>query len=110
MEVQLFRLIRRTLDEQGHPTVFFVSTIWSAIWPNIQNGLLVRNRGTLIMPLGIATLIPLVVIEAVLVVVLLRVIAARERSVTPSADSRWSTRVTCELANGPSPSILSSVP
>ena len=79
----LFRLIRRTLDEQGHPTVFFVSTIWSAIWPNIQNGLLVRNRGTLIMPLGIATLIPLFVIEAVLVVVLLRVIAARERAGTP---------------------------
>ena len=79
----VFRLIQRSLDEHGHPTVLFVSTIWNGIWPNIQAGLLLRNRGTLIMSLGLATLIPLFVIEAALVIVLLRVIAARERSGTP---------------------------
>ena len=99
----MFRMIRRTLDEQGHPTLFFVSTIWSAIWPNIQNGLLVRNRGTLIMPSGDRDPHP----------------AFRRRSGpghraaardcgtrsavrTPTRGLRWSAPVIGELANGPS--------
>jgi hypothetical protein len=66
------RLIRATLDEHGHPTTFWVSTIWTAIWQNMQNGLFLKNRGTLLLPDGPLSWLPLFAIEAVLAVVLIR--------------------------------------
>jgi hypothetical protein len=76
------RLIRNTLDARGHPTTVFVSTIWSVCWTNLLNGKFVKNRGSLFMPAGFATLLPLVLVEAVLAVLLVRTIALRQRVVS----------------------------
>jgi len=74
------RLLRETLDANHHPTTVFVSTIWTICWQNLRNGLYVANRGSLFMPSGFATLLPLFVIECVLAVLLVRTIALRERA------------------------------
>ena len=66
------RLIRSTLDANGHPSMHFTSTIWTAIWPNMQQGLFMRNRGTMVLPEGFVSLLPLVVLEAALVFLLMR--------------------------------------
>lgn len=65
------RLIRTTLDQHGHPTAFFVSTIWSVIWSNMRAGMLLTNRGTLVLPVGLLSLVPLLLLEATLVCVLI---------------------------------------
>jgi hypothetical protein len=77
----LVRLIERTLDANHHPTTVFVSTIWSQCWSNLRAGLYLKNRGTwLISGGGFPTLLPLVLVEAALVVVLVRAIAHRENA------------------------------
>jgi hypothetical protein len=72
------RLVAGTLDANHHPTAFFVSTIWSVCWPNLRHGLFLKNRGTLFMPEGFGTLVPLVIAEGVLVFVLYKWQASRE--------------------------------
>lgn len=61
-----------TLDANGHPSMDFTSTIWSVIWPNMQQGLFLRNRGTMVLPEGFLSLVPLAVLELALVWLLLR--------------------------------------
>jgi hypothetical protein len=74
------RLLRETLDANHHPTTVFVSTIWTICWQNLRDGLYVANRGALFMPAGFMTLVPLLLVETVLAVFLLRTIAAQERT------------------------------
>jgi hypothetical protein len=75
----LSRIVRATLDASQHPTTVFVSTIWSVCWPNLRAGMFLKNRGALFMPRGFATLLPLLFVEAVLAVMLVKRLAARER-------------------------------
>lgn len=77
------RLVRATLDASQHPTTVFASTIWSVCWPNLRAGMFLKNRGALFMPSGFATLLPLLLVEAVLAALLVRALAARERSTQP---------------------------
>lgn len=77
----LSRFISGALDARGHPTTVFASTIWSVCWTNLRNGMYLTNRGSLFMPAGVATLLPLVIVEAVLAALLVRTIAARERPI-----------------------------
>jgi len=74
------RMLRETLDANHHPTTVFVSTIWTICWQNLRDGLYVANRGALFMPAGFTTLLPLLLVETVLAVFLLRTIAAQERT------------------------------
>ena len=75
----MVRLIRATLDADGHPGMHWVSTIWSVLWPNLRKGLFLKNRGTLLLPEGFVSLLPLFVIEAGLVLVLVRLAAQVDR-------------------------------
>jgi len=77
------RFIRATLDASHHPTTVFVSTIWSVCWPNLRAGMFLKSRGALFMPSGFATLLPLLLVEAVLAVLLVRALAAREQATQP---------------------------
>ena len=79
------RLVRNTLDANHHPNTFFVSTIWSACWPNLRAGLLLKNRGALFLPMGFATLLPLLVVEAGLTLTLYRLARRGEKESSLSA-------------------------
>jgi len=78
------RLIRSTLDASGHPSMHFTSTIWTVIWPNMRHGMFLKNRGTMLLPDGFLSLLPLLLLEAVLVVMVIRRAGQIDRStVTP---------------------------
>jgi len=85
----LVRLIQQTLDEQGHPTAFFVSTIWNACWRNLQAGLFVTNRGSLVLPVGYVSLVPLLILEGALCFALLRASAARSAPAVGAEKPSW---------------------
>jgi len=54
-----------TAIEDGHPTTYTASTIWSVCWVNLRAGLLLKNAGMLVWPGGgLATLAPLLIAEA----------------------------------------------
>jgi hypothetical protein len=74
------RLIRSTLDASGHPSMHFTSTIWTVIWPNMQRGMFLKNRGTMLLPDGFLSLLPLAVLEAALVFLLARRAAQADRT------------------------------
>jgi hypothetical protein len=62
-----------TAIEDGHPTMYLASTIWSVCWVNLRSGLFLKNAGTLIWPNGgFATLTPLLAAEAALLMALLQ--------------------------------------
>jgi hypothetical protein len=62
-----------TAIEDGHPTTYLASTIWSVCWVNLKSGLLLRNGGALIWPDGgVGTLAPLLGAEGALLFALLK--------------------------------------
>jgi hypothetical protein len=68
----LMALLDAAFDSDGHPTMFFASTIWNVCWVNLRAGLFLANRGLLFWSGGgFATLVPLLLAETVLVVALL---------------------------------------
>jgi len=75
----LWRTVRASLDDVHHPTTLFISTIWSVCWPNLQHGLFLKNRGTLFLGSGFTSLLPLLLIEILLAVLLIRALDRRER-------------------------------
>jgi hypothetical protein len=59
--------------EDGHPTTYVASTIWSVCWVNLRSGLFLKNAGTLVWPNGgFATLAPLLVAQGALLIALLK--------------------------------------
>jgi len=59
--------------EDGHPTTYALSTIWSVCWVNLRAGLFLKNPAMLVWPTGgFVTLAPLLVAEVMLLVALLK--------------------------------------
>jgi hypothetical protein len=76
-------MVYSTLDESNFPMVF-TSTIWNVCWPNLRAGLFLENRGALFLLSGFASLLPLLFVEMVLAILLLRTVAARQRLTQPA--------------------------
>jgi hypothetical protein len=77
----VFRRIQATLDVNHHPAMAWVSTLWTMEWPNLQAGLWLKNRGSLFMPAGYATLLPLLLAEVGLGVLLVYAVVRRQRRI-----------------------------
>jgi hypothetical protein len=80
----MVKFVAPLLDAHHHPTTIFASTIWDVCWLNLRRGLYLKNRGALLLPRGLLSLLPLFAVETPLALALYRC-ASRKRIVDSMA-------------------------